>query len=122
MVTPEALTHLANQLRLGRLSLFVGAGLSIGAGLPSWEKLFAPLQDSLPDVESPSGWAGSVRNELPLLAEAYETEYGRNSLILHLRLALSRNAVLPTSVHEALSSLPVDTIATTNYDALIERA
>ncbi|MGY4101251.1 SIR2 family protein [Nocardia sp. R16R-3T] len=114
---PEGvIAHLARQATEGRLAVLVGAGLSIGAGYPGWAKLFEPLATAL-------GGAGTdgLPDDLPTLAEAYEAEFGRNSLIAHLRREL-RTSRAPTAAHIALSELDLGQIITTNYDLLLEDA
>jgi TIR domain/SIR2-like domain len=41
------ISKLRDHLRQGRLTLFCGAGVSVGAGIPVWDKLLAELLDSL---------------------------------------------------------------------------
>lgn len=111
------LDHLASCAGEGRLAVLVGAGLSIGAGYPSWPALFEPLGRAMG-----GGVNGTVLPEdLPTLAEAYEVEYGRNSLVSHLRRELRRS--LPyTEAHRALAGIGLTEILTTNYDTLLEDA
>lgn len=56
------------------------------------------------------------------VTQYYENQRGRNALISHLRKALDNTGVQPTSVHRLITSLPVRTIFTTNYDNLIEQS
>lgn len=99
---------------LGNGTLFVGAGLSMGAGLPSWgELLEQPRSESeVPAIE-----------DLPLMAEYIlsEGKYSRPRLEQHILEATAAVGVEPTAALKHLVRLPVDQIWTTNYDPFVER-
>jgi hypothetical protein len=90
--------ELAEQLRRGNVVLFVGAGLSIGAGLPGWGALVRPLAERI-------GYSG---DDLLKAAQYYENRNGRHALITYLRDQLDTTAVESTENH--------------NFDDLLERA
>ncbi len=96
-------------------SLFVGAGLSTAAGLPTWNDLLVPLASEI-------GIAGAFA-DLPLLAEYYEQSAPgrRPALEDHLRKALSAYST-PAESHHLIARLPIDEIWTTNFDSLLEAA
>ena len=100
---------------VGNGAAFVGAGLSMGAGLPSWGSLLeAPRSESdVPTID-----------DLPLMAEYIlaEGRYSRSRLEQHILEATAAVGVEPTPALRHLVRLPVDQIWTTNYDPLIERA
>lgn len=114
-------SELIESLRRGNAVLYIGSGLSVGAGLPSWSSLIKPLA-----IATGSHWPTDDRDlvsqHLLDAAQRYENSRGRNALVRHLRDALDTNGVQPTPVHGALSSLGIRHIFTTNYDDLIERA
>lgn len=103
--------------REGKLVLFLGAGVSMGVGVPSWQDLLKTLAQAaeLSDAE---------RSEL---SELDPRDAGR---ILHSRLegrlaveiidAVSADRV--SLQHQLLASLPCNEAVTTNYDDLFERA
>jgi hypothetical protein len=99
----------------GVASLFVGAGLSTAAGLPTWKDLLVPLAAEI-------GVAGEFA-DLPLLAEYYaQNAPGRRpALENHLRDALSSYRT-PAESHRLIAKLPIDEIWTTNFDPLLETA
>ncbi len=99
----------------GVASLFVGAGLSTAAGLPTWGDLLVPLAAEI-------GVAGEF-GDLPLLAEYYEQNAPgrRPALESHLRDALSEYTT-PAPSHRLIAKLPIDEIWTTNFDPLLESA
>jgi len=99
----------------GVASLFVGAGLSAAAGLPTWSDLLGPLAAEI-------GVAGEFA-DLPLLAEYYEQNGPgrRPALENHLRNVLSAYRT-PAESHHLIAKLPIDEIWTTNFDSLLESA
>lgn len=115
------LNYIAAEIERNNAVFFIGAGLSMGANLPNWIKLIEPLAKevgkSLPPPEHLTGI------HLLDIAEAYEREKGRNSLLRYLQDTLDPPNAQPTSTHDWLSKLlPRGTLVTTNYDSLIERA
>lgn len=113
--------ELVNQFVRGNGVIFVGAGLSTGAGLPGWMDLIRPLARAV-DARWPGDEADLTTDHLLTAAQYYENQRGRNALIQHLRDTLDTAGIQPTSVHRLVASLPVRAIFTTNYDNLIERA
>jgi SIR2-like domain len=112
--------EIARELTAGNLVLFVGSGLSTGAGLPDWATLVAPLAVELGQPLSRAAINGF---QLLEIAADYEAEHGRNALVRKFRRALEGVGSSPTPVHMLLvKMLNPATIITTNYDNLIERA
>ncbi|HEV2915282.1 MAG TPA: SIR2 family protein [Pyrinomonadaceae bacterium] len=118
--TAESAT-LQSLRRDGKLIPFVGAGLSIPLGLPSWSKLLDIIADQLdydPEVFKLSG------NNLQL-AEYYVATKGS---IGPLRSEMDRlfnptdKAIRSSRAHNALIEMDLPLIYTTNYDRIIERA
>lgn len=97
--------------------VFIGAGLSLSAGLPTWEKLLTSPREEL-------GLPRTL-NDYPLLAEyiATDPQYGRPKLDAHLlnQISMVGGPAIPPAF-AAIARLPIDQVWTTNYDSLIERA
>lgn len=95
-------------------ALFVGAGLSIQAGHPSWDQLMRPLTDELGLTDG---------HDLTLAAEYFEhaPSGGRARLEGHLATELSRIQT-PAEGHRLAMQLGVQEVWTTNFDPLLELA
>lgn len=106
--------ELEDALAAGSAVLFVGAGMSHGAGLPDWEGLVGRLAADL-------GVAPGGRVDYLDLAQWYRETFGRKRLAGILRDTFGAPA-LPTLAHYLLLELPAHYIITTNYDRLIEQA
>ena len=105
----------AKHLEAGNAAVFAGAGLSRAAGFVDWK-------DLLKDVARDLGL--DVNRELDLVALAqFNVNYRQNRS--QLNEAIIDNffkQAKPTSNHYLLARMPIQTIWTTNYDQLIERA
>ncbi|MEV0357752.1 SIR2 family protein [Nocardia sp. NPDC050697] len=100
---------------VGNGALFIGAGLSVAAGLPTWSQLLKPLQDR---AEVPN------HHDYPLVAEYLANDkknVGTEALREHI-LEVIAQKIEPTDGHKLLAHIPVKEIWTTNYDELIENA
>lgn len=123
--TAEKITvpsRLIDDLRSGECVLFVGSGLSLGAGLPGWGSLIARLAEKL-------GLPRSERQDLDYyldLAQWYvESEAGQQEPLAGLLAQFfgeTARQVRPTLAHYLLMSLPLCYVITTNYDDLLERS
>jgi len=114
------LSELSEQFWRGNGTLFVGAGLSTGAGLSSWISLLRPLGEAV-NYEIPREDSFVTTDHLLLAAQYYENKNGRNALIRKLRDKLDTTYLEPTPVHHLLLRLNIKAIFTTNYDDLIEQ-
>jgi len=101
----------------GSLALFIGAGTSIPAGAPSWEKLLEVLGNE-------AELSGEVRSRLPELSPLDQAE------LLHARLQDRLGSTIqrlvqdlkPALSHVLLANLGCQGAVTTNYDRLYEEA
>lgn len=113
MDSREFLIEYSGALRVGVASLFVGAGTSMGSGLPSWDGLLEPLRAKA-DVPS-------TVVDPTVVAEYLSNYYGPRQFEDKL-LERFRIPMRPSAAHALISGLPLKNIWTTNYDTLLEQA
>jgi hypothetical protein len=116
-VSAPALPGLLRALREGRCVLFIGAGISTGAGLPGWKKLVERLAGEL-------GIPPNHRDDLDYyldLAQWYVDTRGTAELAALLAGLFGGAQSRPTLAQYLLMSLPVRLVLTTNFDDLLER-
>jgi|GEM_PF-1192799 len=111
---------LKGSLATGNVCAFVGAGLSVGAGLPSWYDLIAELAARIGNALPPREWASG--DALIDVAQAYVNRQGAHALISHLKDRLDTTGKQPSAAHHALARLPISLVFTANFDNLLERA
>lgn len=111
---------LAERARRGELVLFLGAGVSRPAGLPSWEELLRLLaSERMPDALV-QGWQGlSELDRAALVQRRLRPGETMGTAVAALLQGLARRHALG---HALLANLPVDEVVTTNYDDLFEGA
>jgi Sir2 family len=112
--------ELIQLIKAGEVAIFCGAGISIASGIPSAKTLQRALLNRLPASELEA--MRLVENDLPF--EAFmEVLSKTTNLELLLDVFVGKE---PTAAHILLADLvtrgSVPTIATTNFDELIERA
>lgn len=110
---------LAGHARRRELVLFLGAGASRGAGLPSWKELLTSLAKA-------AGLGAQERKALlklpyPDAARIITARMGGAHQVGEAVADLMR-VPRASLVHQLLASLPVQEAVTTNYDALFEQA
>jgi len=99
----------------GEASLFVGAGASRSAGFVDWKALLTDVADEL-DLD-----IGKEHDLLALAQYHVNGHGGRGELNQQLIDAFTRDAER-TEVHDVVARLPIDSVWTTNYDQLLEKA
>jgi hypothetical protein len=115
-----AAEELAGLASKGRLSLFLGAGVSRAAGLPLWSDLLEEILDEAGVDEDDR--AAASRLEVPDQAEyaARRLDSGGDQLRDWLRRRFDRRP--HALAHALLAALPVRETVTTNWDPLFEQA
>ena len=116
--------HLADQIWLGRATLMVGAGFSQNADaisssspkMPTWQQLAGKfIIDSVDKDDS--------KFKSPLvLAQEYETVFGRTQLINLIKKEIPDTQYEPSKLHTGILELSWTDVFTQNYDTLLERA
>ena len=119
-MTP-ALEELSEKLAKGQVILFVGAGVSMSLGLPSYAALIRELGDHV-------GFDGPIFEgfgDYLTLAEYYHLEMsGLLKLQRHLQTSWKKSTkeVVGSPVHRAIVELGCSLIYTTNFDGFLEQA
>jgi hypothetical protein len=125
MNLPDELVSAFKQRRGG---LFIGAGLSVESGLPTWKKMLEEMiararkqsyldKELLDDCEK---GLGSPTKYLMIASALRDMMGGDFEKYVDERFA--NTAVLPNDIHRTLLELQWQFAVTTNYDRLIERA
>ncbi|UXT61384.1 SIR2 family protein (plasmid) [Agrobacterium fabrum] len=109
------LREFPESLHDGSGTVFIGAGVSVAAGYPSWSEL-------LRDIGEEIGVNSRDILDLAALAQWHIRETGNAAGVRNvIRREIGRDRPLPDVV-QTLARLPMRHIWTTNYDRLIERA
>jgi tetratricopeptide (TPR) repeat protein len=116
----EQVSGLIDLLRAGRMAVFCGAGISIGSGIPSASVLRAALLKQLPCSEREAAWLGECDLPFEAFLDSVIQESEPNGLYDIFRLGEPSGAHL--FLAELVSRGLLRTIATTNFDELIESA
>ncbi len=114
---------LASKARSGDLVVFLGAGVSQGAGLPSWTTMLEDLAEERAGVDDAATKAALAQlGELDRAAVIQRRLHDQEPLGAVVAALLRERARRHALGHGLLASLPVDEVITTNYDDLFERA
>ncbi|MBM7245177.1 SIR2 family protein [Rhodococcus fascians] len=112
--------RLAELITGGDVALLLGAGVSISAGLPTWDSLLSQLKNTLlPDLDPEEFSELGVLDRAQMLANSSPSKALGHSVS---NLIKSAGAKKPTLSHCLLASLNVAKVVTTNYDSLYEDA
>lgn len=114
-MSDDALQEILAEILRGNCVVFVGAGLSVGAGLPGWQELISRLAAQFD--------CAADDHDFLTIAQAYEHKFGRDKLEAVVQECTDTSARTPTETHRALGKLSfrVRYWITTNYDDLLER-
>ncbi len=113
MTKKEFIREIAKKCKNNEIALFLGAGVSSEAGLPSWKKLFEPLAREL-DID-----INMTDYQLYDIAQFYANEKGLSQL--HKRISCEINRIDKTSeTLDELTNMQCNSVWTTNFDKVIE--
>lgn len=114
-------SELATDCAAGNVVPFLGAGISISAGAPSWPALVSQLTtkvaDQLTDAEMASLAAKGPLDQAEILKNLYPTPEAFNKAVADL-VNKTAYGLAPTLI----ANLPLDQAITLNYDELFEIA
>lgn len=116
---------LVEAIRQGKCAMFVGAGASVGAGLPSWSELVQTIAKRLDPSVEPDLLGGRYSLELMQRIPSYfvnQAQQNRRSLYELLETLFTPLPRTRTSTHDLIAQLPVELFYTTNFDPLLEGA
>jgi hypothetical protein len=110
------------------VSVFIGAGLSQGAGLPGWPRLLEQMMawgkennvDFSEDDEKELKTA-IHQGELLWVAEELRERLGKPAFHQFMREVFQKSKPRPTDAHRLLPAIPFSSALTTNYDRLLEK-
>jgi hypothetical protein len=127
MTVPAIPKHLVDQIVAHNCVLFVGAGLSQGAGLPSWPSLLQRMMDWA--AEHGVNMADRAEldkylkeKDLLLLADEMRERLGGEHFRAFMVDVFRRPDLRPTNIHRLLPTIPFIAALTSNYDKLLETA
>jgi hypothetical protein len=86
LIGPDRSADLKKNLQAGAVLAFVGAGLSVSAGLPGWYGLVQQLTQSIGYEIPPPRWA--TGDALIDAVQTYINERSLHDLVMHLKDAL----------------------------------
>ena len=100
-----------------RLALFVGAGVSMDSGMPSWNQAVSQIAAKLPLTDKDKPY-DSLK-----IPQYYYNSRGKKEYTQLMRDVFLYGKPLQTNpLHKKIMECQVETIITTNYDHLIEQA
>jgi hypothetical protein len=126
---PSVPDELADDVQKGRCSVFVGAGLSVGAGYPTWDELLHTLIDlgekkKLIDANKKTELNNmrKLPNKWLMIAQELMDAYEEGPFQTELSAVFDAISASPTDAHKAITEINFSFVVTTNYDQLIENA
>lgn len=109
----EFVKQFAIKCKEDNAALFLGAGMSIDAGLPSWKALFEPLAKDLGiDIEN-------TNYQIYDISQFYANSFGKSEL--YKKIGKEINRILSSSkAIDELCHMQLNSIWTTNFDQVLE--
>lgn len=120
--------ELIERIADGSVSVFIGAGLSQGAGLPGWPNLLEQMMEwgkengvdfSKADEKELKSYIH--QGDLLWVAEELHERLGKSAFHQFMREVFKKSKPQPTDAHRLLPTIPFSSVLTTNYDRLLEK-
>lgn len=121
MVSP-LFNKLRKVLKQEDTTLFIGSGISMWSGLPTWKGLILELADFLQEEGLPSSEVVREKANDDLLLAASLGISSMNNILFKkfLKKACRVGVAIPHNIHKEITSLGPRCFITTNYDQLLE--
>lgn len=121
MKNTDILEDIKRYSGLGKLSVFVGAGISKLSGFPSWSGLVKDIADEIGYLykKDKNGHANFSQDELLKIPQMYYLNKGEDIYRKKVEDGFKNNCI-PNEIHDLILSLHPNHILTTNYDTLLE--
>src|SRR5690606_3210495 len=114
-------THLRMLNKRGKVALFVGAGLSHGCGLPSWEQLIDRILNQA-YKDDPQNASEALQHFSPAIkARTLRTSLGKN-FNQAVADSLYETSYAPSSAVLEIAQSGIRRICTYNFDDILEEA
>ncbi len=116
---------LLDKIANGNCVMFVGAGLSQGAGLPGWPQTLRQMitwgADHGVDVSGRRELERLIKNnDLLTVAEEMRERMGKERFREFMSEVFRKPGLQPTPAHMLLPKIPFSAVLTSNYDTLLE--
>ncbi len=115
----KILKRIGHYMELGKVSVFVGAGVSRLSGYPSWNKLVRKMSDEI-GYTRPAEEKNFSSDELLKIPQMYCNERGYETYLEKVKDIFSGTYEI-NEVHDLILSLKPKHLLTTNYDTLLEQ-
>lgn len=110
----EKLDYINDAKKNNKLIIFVGAGVSMNSGLPSWKGLIQKFANDL-------GYQGNIDADILKIPQFYfDSPKYKSQYYSKIEKEIKKKAV-SNSIHSMIYKLAPKHIITTNYDQLIEK-
>jgi len=120
--------QLVADIKSGKTALFVGSGLSVEAGLPTWKGLLLELIEEVKKLPYDTtkiveDYVKLINDPSKYLILAQDLKYNLLSGFPDIMERRFNDATLrPAPIHISLLKIPFSYVITTNYDRLLEKA
>lgn len=124
MSLPDIPKSLEEKIKKENIVVFVGAGLSVSAGLPNWKELTISILEGLKDHEGKAeGFVSALKSDLfePIEVLGKIEHLKVNAIEIFEREIKKSDQVNGTAIHSKIANI-TSKIVTTNYDELLERS
>ena len=118
MAVTEILKDIDNWRKNNKLSVFVGAGVSMLSGLPSWSDLIKLMLKEMPDLKYDENKLSS--DDYLKIAQMYFNTFGEEKYKEKVKESFKEDRT-PNKIHDLIFALHPNHILTTNYDNLLEQ-